>query len=333
MSVRSVFAGLLLVVPSAVWAQEASLPSTLPEKKIKTKTMETVPDQKAGVTPAGDSLKFVVPDDFKASPKDQTIQFKYGDSNIVDSSTSDDVEAEGSSFKAYPGYPKHRVGFDFLPKQVSSKWSYGGQDYNFKSNSNTAFGVHYKFQMTPMTNFGFEYSRYDVSVQGQDVTPYTIVDSKVAVDNYAVKSEFCSIFQTNFFQQWCFGADLGVESYPLLDFTGSTDLELSKVDDVILGVNVGYNHPLFTGAILRLKLGYNMGTGAGSSGELTSKSNSSLLFRGDVEWMWKEKHGFGIGAEYVSRNAKVEGLRGNNTDEWESAITTMAFRGSYFFEF
>ena len=262
---------------------------------------------------------------FKMQEKDST-----GPAPVVEQA---DSSVEGSTYKVYPGYPKHQIAISLVPTKISSKWNYSGQDFNYNSNSSSSMDLAYDYLSSPLTRFSLYYSRYESSVKAGSASGYTITDSKVALDNYGVKSNFCTNSSVNFLQQYCFGVDLGVESYPLLDFTDSVTLALGKVQDVVLGVNVGYNHPLSAGMLLRFKLGYNMGTGSGSSGELTTKINNSVSAGADIEWNLKGPHGITVGTEYKKRSAKVEGKRGTNNDTWKSEITTTSFKFGYLYTF
>ena len=309
--------------------------TTLPVKKVKSKTTEIAPPPASNTVGEAPAYRFKTDDTPAPSGgiQNNPIQFKYEESKKMETSNSDQLEAEELSFKAYPGYPKHQVRLSLMPTQVTSKWSYSGQDYNYNSSSSTAFDFSYQYLSTPQLSIALNYSRYDVSIGDASVTPYLIKDSKASVDNYGVKSQFCSVLEKSFFHQICLGADLGFENYPLLDFTGSNTLELSKVQDLVAGINIGYNHPLFYEIYMRTKLGYNLGLGTGNSGELTSKSNSSIYASADFEKMLKEKHGVSAGLEFKMRNAKVEGLRGSNDDSWKSSITTTALKAGYIYQF
>lgn len=285
-----------------------------------------------------ESLKFKTDGDLGTKEVRDPIQFKLDEKKKATQS-SEELTPDEKVFVAYPGYPKHRLLVALMPTQVNSQWKYSGLDFNFKNNATAAMGFSYQYFSTPMTQFSFDYSRYTVESSADRVTPQApalpidILKSDVTVDNFGVKSQFCKILDGSFFQRFCWGLDLGVESYPLLDFTGNTTLELTKVQDVVFGINIGYNLPLFSGILLRTKAGYNMGTGSGSSGSLSIKSNNVIYGMADLEWMFKEKHGLTAGVDFRQRRATVSGQRGSTNDKWDSVITTTALRGGYIYNF
>lgn len=325
----------LFLVTFAFSNQSWGQPQTLPTKKVKTVTTDNATPPPSVISGEAPAYKFKVDDSTPSTGGIQPnpIQFKYEENKKMEASNSDQLEADETSFKAYPGYPKHQLRLSLMPTQVTQKWSYEGQDYNFNSNSASAFGFSYQYVSTPQVSISLEYSRYEASVGNKTVTPYVISDSKETIDNYGIKSQFCNVLQKSYFHQVCLGADLGFENYPLLDFKNSNTLEISKVQDLVAGFHIGYNHPLFYSINLKTKLGVGIGLGTGNTGELSSVSNNAFFVTGELEKMIKENHGLSAGLEFKLRNAEVEGLRGSNKDNWKSSVTTTALKAGYIFQF
>jgi len=309
----------------------AAQTKTLPEKKVKTTTVS--PESTTDLDQP--TLKFNVEPDMDRKEVREPMKFKHDDKSGT-AVAAESQEEEG--YKAYPGYPKHQVAFDLLPTRVSSEWKFRGANFNYNSNSSQAFGVSYRYISSPHMNFSVDYSRYEVEKSAEStnvpgIGPVNVASSKVAVDNYGVASNFCRVIGKSFFQQWCWGVSLGVESYPLLDFSGATTLEMGKVQDIVAGLRFLYLHPVADRVLLRARAGYHYGTGAGNQGSLSNKGNNSLVAAGDLEWQLRDKHGLTFGAEYVNRNAKVEGTRGTEEVEWKSTIVTTALRAGYLYTF
>ena len=242
-----------------------------------------------------------------------TPQQSYGDSL-----------PEETPFKAYIGYPKHQLGVYVQPMTLGSSFSRATDSYNF-TNSSTAIGLDYRLQMTPLWNMEIDYSHYSMSMTGAQIGNKTFNDSTVNFDNYFFKNRFCFIGKSTFYRQLCPGFDIGNDGYPIINYIDNTHLALTRVQDIILGLNVTYQEPFSEKFVFKVTAGFNYGTGLGNSGYLTSKGDSSYYLDGGAEWSLTEHNIIQALVEYKARMAKVSGNIGNTTDTWQT--NSSAFGG------
>ena len=300
------------------------------ERVQKTPTPEQVPQADKGV------FEFHVDDLPKNSDSRPTLQFKDGGQESggvteVPEFKSEELP-ESEVFSVYPGYPKHQVALGIRPYSVSTNWSYSGQDFAFTTSS-VGYGVTYSFQPTPRLLLEAEYSGYGLEAPASSVDPYIVKASSTRLESVFFKGAYCFFGDSSFFRQLCPGIDIGYDTYPVLDFVSSTNLQLSQVRDIILGLNLAYQIPMTDLTRLRIKAGYNRGTGSGNSGTLTSKQNTSYFLLADVVWSLKTNHDLILGMEYRSRPAKISRKSGQNTDTWETKSTIVGVQVAYQYSF
>lgn len=242
---------------------------------------------------------------------------------------------DGGAFKTYIGYPKHQISLYYMPTTINSKWSYDAtrQDFSFNSNSSDSVGLLYRFVPTPQVNVELDYAKYTVSTKAATVTPFDIKKSDTTVDTIWARLNYYFVNDSNFFFRYGPGIELGYDAYPILNFVNNTDLQMDKVKDFTLGVNFNLQYPLIQTFLLNLRVGYSTGTGAGNSGELTSKKNNSYSGLLGVEWSLTDHHGLSASVDYRDRQASIEGQRGNAKDEWDTKSTTTAFKLGYVYTF
>lgn len=285
------------------------------------KTLKFSTGTEAGSAEMRESIKFKVPgvDDIRMEDKPQSF---------------DSVPEQAETFKTYVGYPKHQAYIGLSPLSVSSKWSYT-KDFNYDA---TSLGIElgYKFVATPLITFELNWFRYEVDVaatSGASVSPYTILESKTTVDNFKTSTSYCFIAGSSFFHRICPGLTIGKESYPVLELISNTALKMSNVDDIVVGLSLGYQAPLTDSLNLQSLLGYNIGTGVGNSGTLTSEKNSNLYFRLGANYNLFAHSDINVLFEYASRNAELVGKYAGVTRTWDSEITTIAGKVIYIFTF
>ena len=267
----------------------------------------------------------------------QNLKFKTDSASTVPEPKVVEGEAE-EALKLYPGYPRHLVALGLAPTRIASKWAYSGLDFNYNSVNGSAIDLNYSYIASPFFRVNAFYSRFEAGVNAGSVSAgasgtFQIEESRATVDTYGVSASFCNPFESNFMRQFCWGVELASEAYPLLDFVSSSALAMSKVEDLLLGVNATYRHPLRDQVEVSTTVGYSMGLGSGNSGSLTPKDNRFYYLNADLSWMVKPQHGVRAGVEYKNRATTVEGRRGNNDDSWDVDITTTAFQLSYLFSF
>jgi hypothetical protein len=131
--------------------------------------------------------------------------------------------------------------------------------------------------------------------------------------------------------QYCPGFLVGNDAYPILAFTDSSHLKMSNVQDIVVGLNFRVQFPISDRFIIHLTPGYNMGTGIGNSGTLTSKNNSTAYGLLGARYEFNVHHALGIDGDMALRNAKLKGKVGNNDDTWTTMSTEVGGRVTYTF--
>ncbi len=240
---------------------------------------------------------------------------------------------DGDAFKTYIGYPKHQLQLYYNPTTVNSKWKYTTQEFTFNSNSSDSVGLMYRFVATPQINAEVDYARYTVTTKEASVSPFTIKASDTIVDTLWVRLNYFFVNDSNFFFRYGPGVELGYDAYPILNFVNSTDLQMDKVKDFTLGVNFNLQYPMIQNFLLIAKVGFNTGTGAGNSGELTTSTNNSTYGQLGIDWSVTDHHGVNAGVDYRMRKASIDGLRGTVKDTWDTTSTNTAFKLGYVYTF
>lgn len=283
---------------------KSAIGSQGPQLKFNTEAAPTNTDHR-------ETIKFKGMDDYSNTSK----KTEEAPKPILEFSSNED---EG--FKSYIGYPKHEIHVLAGSDNIAATWGYNGQDFTFRS-STIAYGVNYTFVGTPMWKLGVHYSRYSVGVDAGTISGFSIKESEETLDQYGVNSEYCFISSANFYRQYCLGGTILNDSYPILKFTSGTDLEMGRVDDIVVGVHVAAQIPFSDKIFFKPILGYNYGTGAGNSGALTAEGNSKFWFRAELPWSIARRFTLKLHADYSARQATIKGKIGNNNDKWETDST------------
>ncbi|MBX9767326.1 MAG: outer membrane beta-barrel protein [Bdellovibrionales bacterium] len=328
-----------------------SKPITSPEKKVSVRKVpkrkapteapmpaEPLPQTKSVTAedsgaPAQYQFKVEVP----LKESDSRPQFQFNDgildkAQIAPPKYKQDELPDSEVFALYPGYPKNQISVGIRPYSVSSKWNYQGQDFSFPTTS-VGYGIGYRFLPNPNVLVEAEYAAYGIETTSATVDPFLIQSSSITMDSLFLKGAYCFFGSSSFFRQLCPGIDVGYDTYPVLDFASSSTLKLSQVRDIIFGLNLAYQIPLTDQTRLRLKVGYNKGTGAGNSGTLTSKENTSYYLLGELNWSFNDHHSMVVGGEYRARDANLSGKRGVNTDTWKTTSVILGLQLSYVYTF
>jgi hypothetical protein len=112
-------------------------------------------------------------------------------------------------------------------------------------------------------------------------------------------------------------------------------MALAKVQDLIIGANFTGQFPFTDMFLFKAIVGYNYGTGAGNSGVMTSKTNSSYYITGQTDWYvgQSKKHDIILGLDFKGRTASISGKVGAVEDTWDTKSTMFGFRGGYAYTF
>lgn len=288
------------------------------------------------VEPSDAPIKFNTESDSSNTDYRQPMVFKIpGVSNageVKPDVSSKDPLPEAAPFVTYIGYPRHEVGVSALPMSVASKWSYNDQDFNFRSSA-TGYGAHYRIDVTPLFNLNLSFSQYSMSVTATTVSLFLVNESKETFQTYGAKGSYCWVYGISFVKRLCAGGSIDNDSYPILNFVDGTHLEISKVQDFVLGGHVNFQLPIVQDLALKFETGYNYGTGVGNTGNLTSKSNSSYYGQIQADWIIKEKHRLTAGVNYTARQAKLSGTVGAIKDKWKTDSTAVGGTFGYAYIF
>ncbi len=263
-------------------------------------------------------LKFKVPGETDAKPAPEVVN----------------PLAEDAPYKAFIGYPKQTLGAFAEYSDLGATWKYIGQSFNF-SDTPIAYGVNYKYLATPLLTFDIEYMHWSDAVTDATVLPFVIVASTYSYDTLFVGGNYCFVSELTALRRFCPGITIGRDEYPILNFGSGnlTRLTLNKVADFTIGVNAKYEMPFRDNILFTLVGGYNMGTGAGNSGSLTSTSNSSYYVKALTDWNVKGNHTANFQFDYSARAAKLEGKIGSNSPKWDTDSTIMGLRAGYTYTF
>ena len=274
-----------------------------------------------------------------AAPESSQGAFKFktpGDNSAVPTSdkTANPIDTAngGAAFKTYVGYPKQFLNLNYAPSSFGGKYSYQGFDYNYSSTDVTGLNLNYKLITTP--NFFFEVDASYITAKAKAGSAgNSINDSSANTVPLMFRGNYCWIGD-NFFSKFCPGLELGLDSYPVLGFTGNTTLELQKASEFVYGVNIYGQAPLIRSTTINGRLGYINGSGSGQSGNLTSKKNNLIYLDAKIEWPVAQKRYMNVGLLYSSRTATIGGkVSSALTDQWDTKATLLMLKLGYTWEF
>lgn len=250
--------------------------------------------------------------------------------------TAAEAQKDAEEFKSYVGYPKHQFGVHLAPKHVASSWTQNSTTYNFNSTA-FAYGLDYNFIITPRITVGIDYTHYSLSMSAATADIYNFASSSANFDDYFAKFSYCFISDESFERRFCPGFTLGNDSYPVLQYIDRTTLGITNVSDFVLGLSALGTWPIKSLFIIKAKVGFNIGTGSGSSGAVTSKTNSS--YYGDLITDWKlghtqtGEHGVQVGVGIKLRNASVSENVSNADVGWTSKVVDESANLGYTYTF
>src|SRR6185312_8490557 len=224
-------------------AQERKLPK---KKTSKSKVSHSAESQESLVKASGDdatlsgeALKFKIIATPPSTDPRPTLRFSDpadAPAGQVEPDYADDVP-DDLGYKTYLGYPKHRLGAALDLMNLSSKWSYKGQDHKF-TDSPVAVDVNYTLLVTPLWNIGLDYSHYATKIGDSAAGSRSVHASSQNFDEYYLKIRHCLLGSSGFFRHLCPGIDVGNDAYPILKFKGANNLYLGSLNDVTVGVNL-----------------------------------------------------------------------------------------------
>jgi hypothetical protein len=324
--------------------QPIPTPSPTPKKHRRAKNVEEAPPPvvqedvatpstpDAGAVPDGVQLKFNTNSESTNTDVRAPMKFKVPGAEMNGKPTSEETNtvAEDAPFKTYLGYPKHDLSAFVGFANLSAKWTLGNVAFNF-TDSPIEYGVSYKFHLSPLLSLHLDWLTYSDSIATSSViaNTYDLNSSSETYNSVFVGGNYCFVSDSNFLRQLCPGIDIGRDDYPILGFTSGSALDLDKVTDITVGVNLAWQIPFADRYLFKLVGGYNMGTGLGNSGDLTSKTNSSYYGKMLFDWNVHGNHTINFQADYLGRTAKLSGNTGGSTQSWETDASMFGGRIGY----
>lgn len=286
-------------------------------------------------------ILFKTDGDIQTTEQQQPMNFKVLDTTAVSDISQEEKRdspinqvEEQNLFKTYIGYPKQTLNVNVAPVNLSSIFTFQSRDYNFTSTS-LGYGLSYQLKMTPIWSFDLSWSHFDASLAAATVVPYAFKESVKSYNNASFGADYCIVNKFTFLRKFCPGIVIAKDSYPILEFAGNSNtiFQMGGVDDIVVGLRATYQAPITDTILFLTTVGYNMGTGIGNSGFLTSKDNSNLYVKAEGTWSFKGNQDVGLGFDAAMRTASLEGKLGSNTFEWKTASTLLGFKVMYDYSF
>ncbi len=232
------------------------------------------------------------------------------------------------------GYPRWEVAVALNPSSNGFKQDNNTLGtLNYTSTSPMGLDLSAKLIPNPEVYYQVSYNYQTVGVNDAVLAAlFTIKESKAVIDSFLVGGGYCFIFN-NFYNKLCPGFELGIDSYPSLDFTDNTNIQIAKIRDMVAGINLNWQYPVIYNVKFQSKLGYLSGLKIGQSSNLGVTKNSKMTLDAGFEWpIGTNKHITAM-VNYVSRDASVEGKSGANTDTWTTKASMLAGKIGFAWEF
>lgn len=259
------------------------------------------------------------------------LQFKAVDPTSAGAVGADPVNniQNDQPFTGYVGYPRFQFGLFYAPTSTGFKQEYNSLPLNFSSASYNSFNVFGRFLVNPNLNAELEYSHSAFSVSSKDLGTYQVQKSTANIDTLLGRVIYCDVL-SHALNKICYGGVAGLDAFPSLNFTNATDLEITSIKDMVLGLLLGYQRELGPFAYLNTNLEYLYGLRQGQSSNLGVDSDSKIKAKIEFNFLsQKSLNYFTAGAEYSYRDAKVHGTTGSFTDNWSTKATSFSLTVGY----
>jgi hypothetical protein len=170
----------------------------------------------------------------------------------------------------------------------------------------------------------YSFSQTLVNTAAADLQQFQIASSSVSVISTVLYGAYCYSLG-DAAHKICPGIDLGVDTYPILEFESNTSLTLKKLRDVSVGPSLTYLSPLGGKMSMRLEASYRIGLKQGQAAGYTMNSD----------------HVFALGAEGlapVGKSARISfgaGVRSESAsfshlqDQWQMSNVSYLFSLGY----
>ena len=236
-------------------------------------------------------------------------------------------------FLLYLGYPRFQIEAAATPTTSGFKQEYNGLPLNFSASSLSSLSLLGRFEVSPNFSSEFEWGHSEFSVVDKDLGAFKVIASKASIDSFLFRFKYCDIFDQAL-NKFCYGPVIGVNAYPSLNFSNSTQIQIASIKDMVAGLNIGFSHMLFPDIGLNSTFEYLIGLRVGQDSNLGVDSDSLLNAKVDLNFYnQKNLNYYTFGAAYGFRDAKVHGSTGSFSDNWTTKATSLSIKGSYTWTF
>jgi hypothetical protein len=254
---------------------------------------------------------------------DRQMKFKLPTEATADGKAEVVKTADNDAFFKTPlGYPKKEIILSYNPGVNGFKnvlTSRNDYTFNFTNNSIANFDASFRYNTSVEDFFGIAVNMMRVTVPAfRDTTAgFSIDETSVYLTSFLFSGYFCTLGATSY-NKICPGFEVGLDSYPVLDFVNNSRLDLVEIRDMVIGPSLIYTKPLGPELNLMTKVSYAYGLATGQSNKLGVRGNQRVSGQIGVEFPWQNTYLDILGGlDY--RTAKVR----STDDEWQ--MTNLAY--------
>lgn len=236
-------------------------------------------------------------------------------------------------FKTYVDYPRYQAEANYGPSSVGLKQEYNNLPLNFSSNSYTGINLKGRYLLNPNLKIEADYKHTEFKVASKDLGIYKVVDSKTTIDSAMLRFVKCNIFD-NAMDSFCYGVSTGLDAYPSLNFENATQIAITNIKDMVLGLNLGYMKEIIPYVQMASGVEYLYGLRLGQDSNLGVDANSKLSAKINLNFLnQKNLNYFSLGSIYSYQEAKVHGSTGSFVDTWTTKASEFGVNASYTWTF
>ena len=278
---------------------------------------------------------------FKTSDSDKEkilpeIIFKVGETpKKVDTKAQTNTDSARSIedkliFQSFIEYPKYSFLFSYDSQIASFKQALASSKFepNFSSTSYNGYTLGTRVSFSPTFFVEAIFSNYGLKTSSQGSSTLSVESGSVEVESIDFRGVFCRTYGLSF-HRFCYGAEIGSESIPTLEFKDSATLRITKIRDYLIGPIVYYEYPPSPFYLIVLKAGYKYGLGIGQNDILGVKSQSRYFFESGFEKELNKNNKIGFHLDYILGTGKVAGLRGTFSEQWNITSSNLGIKIAY----
>jgi hypothetical protein len=225
------------------------------------------------------------------------------------------------------GYPKITLGASYNPGFFGFKQTLQdtGEVFNISGPQALAFGALLHVEASPLYQFELEASYLNMSVGDLNFSPYLVKASSTNTESIYARMNRCFYF-SSFGNRLCPGIEIGLDTYPSLDFGSSnTVLTLTSISDMVVGLVLNYELPLTPSLTMNVKARYDEGLKIGQSATLGVTDDSKIVGQAGLTFPIGERSSMGVLADIESRTASVH----STLDDWKSETVSYSLMVGY----